>query len=531
MTDLVGARIQRWAEQAGDQFAVVVEERSGSYRGFTYGDFAAKTRHLAYGFADRGITGGARVGLLVPPGRGLFEVAFGLMRAGATPVLIDSGIGRRRFGQCLSEADVVAVVGVPEALAARRMLSWAPGAETFVAGHSRLPGMQSTDDLAGFGKSLATSPVMKSDVAAIVFTSGSTGPPKGVEYTAANLDAQAEILADEYGMAPGTVILATFAPFALLGPLLGMTTFLPKMDFANPGSVDPERILRVANDSQASMMFGSPALLDTVGRHGERTGMRLQYLTTILSAGAPVRPDIRERILEMTDLDAQVFTPYGASEALPVTSIGSTELDALTGIGICVGRPVGGVDVTLVGVTDGPLTSVEEAEAVAPGSVGEIVVSGPAVTRGYHRNPAADRLAKLTWEGRPAHRMGDLGRFDEDGRIWFYGRKSHRVITAEGDLYTVPLESLFNQHPAVRRSALVGVGNGPHHVPVLCIEVEPDAEPPDSIDVLAYGVGDAGAARVRTVLVHPGFPVDIRHNSKIDRPALAEWADHRLAFR
>ncbi len=531
MTDLIAARIERWGTTAGDQLAVVAEERSGGYRGFTYADFASKTRNLAYGFADLGLTNGARVGLLVPPGRGLFEAAFGLMRAGATPVLIDSGIGRKRFGQCLAEADVSAVVGVPEALAARRLLSWAPGAEAIVVGRNRLPGVRSSDEIAEWGRSLVANPVIEAEVAVIVFTSGSTGPPKGVEYTGANLDAQAGMLADEYGMEPGVVNLATFAPFALLGPLLGMTTFLPRMDFANPGAVDPERILRVANDSQASMMFGSPALLDTVGRHGERTGMRLQYVKTILSAGAPVLSEIRDRILAMTDLDAEVFTPYGASEALPVTSIGSAELDQLSEVGICVGAPVTGMDVTLIEVTDEPVESVEAAGEVAQGGVGEIVVRGAAVTRGYHRRPEADRIAKLTWNGRPAHRMGDLGRFDGDGRLWFYGRKSHRVATEDGDLYTVPIESLFNRHPAVRRSALVGVGNGPFRVPVLCIEVEPGADAPDTIDVLAYGVGDPNASRVRTVLVHPSFPVDIRHNSKIDRPALAEWADHRLAFR
>lgn len=512
-----------------DRLAVVSQSRQWMYRGFTFGDFAAKTRDLAAGLAQRGLTAGARVGLLVPPGRGLFEAGFGLMRAGAVPVLIDAGIGRRRFGQCLDETEVDAVVGTPEALVACKAFGWARGATMIVAGIAPAPGVASLDEIARQGRSLMRSPVRFADLCAIVFTSGSTGPPKGVEYTQENLDAQVDMIERAYGIEPAMVNVATFAPFALLGPLLGMTTYLPKMDFANPGSVDPERVIRAANDANAAMLFGSPALLDTVSRFGQMTGARLRTITTVLSAGAPVPSAVMDRMLAMLPVGAEVHTPYGASEALPVTTISSRELSELAGQGVCVGRPVDGVDVTVIPIVEGPLGSVEEVGELAAGEVGEIVVRGRGVTRGYHGRPADDLRAKLTWAGQRAHRMGDLGTFDERGRLWYYGRKSHRIPTSEGEIYPVPVESIFNRHPAVRRSALVGVGRGHSLAPVLVVELEPGEPRPDPLDILAVGLADPVATKVRKVLFHPNLPTDIRHNSKIDRPVLADWAAEQLA--
>ena len=210
-----------------------------------------------------------------------------------------------------------------------------------------------------------------------------------------------------------------------------------------------------------------------------------------------------------------------------MTTIGSDELLALPDDGICVGRPVAGVDVALMRRSAGPVDALTDARRVRLGEVGEVVVRGTVVSEAYADRPEATAAAKLDWGGRTGHRMGDLAWADADGRLWFAGRVAHVVASADGPLYSVPCEEGFNRHPAVRRTALVGAGGSP----VLCVETATDVEVPADLDaqLLALGAADARTRAVVTLLRHPGLPVDPRHNAKIDREALAAWAERRVA--
>lgn len=525
-------RLARLAHDAPDRLAVVAAGRKrGTYRGFSYRDLVERTAALSAGFRRLGMSDGRRVALLVPPGRGLFEAGYGLMRAGACPVLVDPGIGLGAVGACLEQSAVSAVVATPEALAARRVMGWVPTADRVSTSRwsRRVP------HLDALAVPVADEGWAAANPAGIAFTSGSTGPAKGVVLTHEMLAAQVDMIEALYEIQPGTMNLATFAPFALFGPMLGMTTLLPHMDFTRPGRVDPTRLIEMASAFGADMMFGSPAVLDRLGRYGAVSGERLPTIRTVLSAGAPVRRDVRDRMARMLDPDAIIATPYGATEALPVASITHRELEGLDATGICVGRPVDGIDVTLIPVTDSTVSSVEEIGSVPMGEIGEIVVRGPNVTPGYDARPDADAAATITWDGRRAHRMGDLGSFDESGRLWFAGRLSHRLVCSDRILATVPLEAVFDEHPAVARSALVGVDEGDGVRPLVCVELEPGTrwttDLRDDLLLAARSHRDAartGADRVVDVLVHDGFPTDVRHNSKIDRPALGRWASARL---
>jgi acyl-CoA synthetase (AMP-forming)/AMP-acid ligase II len=375
------------------------------------------------------------------------------------------------------------------------------------------------------------------EVAAILFTSGSTGVPKGVVYRHRHFVAQIDLLGSAFGIEPGGVDLPTFPPFALFDPALGLTSVIPDMDPTRPAKADPKKLIAAIHEFGVGQMFGSPALLDTLSRYGEQHGIALPTLKRVTSAGAPVPFAVVKRMQAMLPADAQIWTPYGATECLPVAVIEGRELAETraateAGAGTCVGRPVAANTVRIIAITDAGLTEWSEARELAQGEIGEITVAGPSATDAYFQREAATRLAKIRehlsdGSERIVHRMGDLGWFDQGGRLWFCGRKSQRVETSVGPLYTEQVEPVFNTHADVRRTALVGVGAPGAQTPVLCVELKPGVRrEPSAIEAeLLNMCGHHPHTRsIQRVLFHPGFPVDIRHNAKIGREALARWA-------
>jgi acyl-CoA synthetase (AMP-forming)/AMP-acid ligase II len=315
-----------------------------------------------------------------------------------------------------------------------------------------------------------------------------------------------------------------------------MTEVLPDMDPTRPAEVNPLRILEAFHDFHITNMFGSPALINRLAGYGEPRGVRLPYLRRVISAGAPVPAKVLERFSAMLPSEAQIFTPYGATECLPVSSIGSVEILGETrllteqGKGVCVGRPVPGLTVKIIRITDGPILSWNDSIELKPGDIGEIAVKGVNATAMYHERPEATQMAKIQdrQNGGFYHRMGDVGYIDESGRIWFCGRKSHRVITSQGPMFTIPCEAVFNAHPSVYRTALIGVKKEGVMEPVICVELDPSAQrqPKSEIQsqLLAIAAKHSHTQSIKTFLFHPRFPVDIRHNAKIFREKLALWA-------
>ncbi len=508
----------------------------------TYGELEAQSGWCASGLNGLGVSSGSRVVLMVTPGPEMMIVAFALIKLGAVPVLVDPGIGRDHLRSCIDEAEPEAFIGVPKAVWAARMLGWGRGSiRVWVCtSRRRPPGSSSLRRVIRDGRSrdrFQPVPLGGDDTAAIVFTSGSTGPPKGVVYTHGMFSAQAELLRRAFDIRAGEVDLATFPLFALFDPALRMTTVFPEMDFTRPGSVDPRRIVGLIDELRVTHMFGSPALLDRVGRYAAAQNLCFPSLCRVLSAGAPVSPLIADRFSRSLTSEAAFFTPYGATEALPVASISLAERNRLGGTdqgkGVCIGRPLPGVSAAVIEISDEPVPGWSDSLRLPPNVIGELVVWGPNVSTRYFRRPEADRLAKITSStGEVRHRMGDLGYFDEQGRIWFCGRKIHRVVTNRGTLFTVCCEGIFNQHPAVFRSALVGIGPPPRQSAAVCIELESDAKDVDP-GKLREELRQLALLREMTrdidfFPIHPGFPVDVRHNAKIAREKLAIWAQEQI---
>jgi len=490
---------------------------------------------LSVGLSRAGIKPGLRVALMVPPSLEFVALTFALFRAGAVIVLIDPGIGPENMRACLEEARPEAFIGVPKAQAARLLLGWARKSLkiSITVGKKWFWGGFNLDEVRLLGAG-AAAPDYTPKTAAILFTSGSTGVPKGAVYTHAMFAAQAAMLKEYFKIEPGFYSVPTFPLFALFDVALGLTIVIPEMDFSRPAAVDPAMLSGLINKYAAVQLFGSPALVDTLGRYGEKHGETLPSLKRVISCGAPVSATVIGRIKRMLVPGTQIFTPYGATEALPVSCISDAELAVLEpGLpGVCVGRTWQGMQTFIIKISDAPIPAWSEDLLAGEGETGEIVVKGPVVSTEYFGRKESTALAKISGpDGETYHRMGDTGWKDADGRLWFCGRKSHRVRTAAGTLFTIPCEAVFNAHPGVRRTALVGAGPAGGQTPVLCVELEKGAGRSDSMtsELLALGAVLEHTKIIKTIFYHPGFPVDIRHNTKISREKLAAWAEEKLA--
>jgi acyl-coenzyme A synthetase/AMP-(fatty) acid ligase len=374
------------------------------------------------------------------------------------------------------------------------------------------------------------------DLAAVLFTSGSTGAPKGVCYTHGMFDAQVRLVRETYGIAPGEIDLPLLPIFALFNPALGMTTVVPELDPRRPAAADPALLVQAIRQENVTNSFGSPTLWRNLADHCRARDLTLPSMRRVLCAGAPVPPSLWADLGPVLP-NGSIHSPYGATEALPVSSIGAAEARAegpatLRGEGTCVGRPIIGNEVKIIALADRPLAGLVEAVELPPGAIGEIIVAGPSVTREYDALPAATAAAKIRDGSRVWHRLGDAGRLDAAGRLWFCGRIAERVETADGPLHTGQVEPLFNSHPAVRRSALIALPAAAGR-PGAALVIEP-ADPVAlkgtvarrrlARELVLFAQGHPFAARIRVFYFHPKFPVDVRHNAKIHRLALARWA-------
>jgi acyl-CoA synthetase (AMP-forming)/AMP-acid ligase II len=512
-----------------------------TYAHLTFLQLDQESDYLAHGLEAAGITRGIRTVLMVRPSIEFFTLIFAIFKTGAVPVVVDPGMGIRRMLACFKSTRPQAFIGIPLAHVVRTVF---PGffktVKTWVTVGRRLfwggPTLKQIRQPHAGPYSIARTG--RDDMAAVLFTTGSTGPAKGAVYSHGNFDAQLKQIDTHLQMLPDEIDLATFPLFALFYPALGVTSVIPDMDPTRPAQVNPERIIEAIENLGVTNMFASPALLNRVGSYGKKNGIKLPSLKRVISAGAPVSADNIAQFSSMLDDDAEIHTPYGATEAVPIISIKSNEILNETrqlsdkGFGTCIGRPINDIDIRIIKISDEPIDLWSDDLLVSPGEVGEITVRGDLVSRQYFENHAANRLGKIKAGEDIFHRMGDVGWMDQKGRIWFCGRKSHRVITASGTLFTIPCESFFNKHPRVFRSALVGVGAPGRQEPVMCIELHKTDDGQNRADLenelLEIAVANELIQSIKTILFHNSFPVDIRHNSKIFREKLTVWAEKKI---
>ncbi|MBM4000427.1 MAG: AMP-binding protein [Planctomycetes bacterium] len=548
----VGARLAAIATEMPDAIAVVVPRGRDAdgrrrYDRFTFRELDEDSNRIASGLAASGVPRGARLVLMVRPGFDFVSLVFGLLKGAYVAVLIDPGMGRTHLLRCLAESQPDGFVAVPLAHAVR---SWCrrrfPGAKHLVTvgrrwwwGGITLHEVRRRGDPQTFADS-----VDARDAAAVIFTTGSTGPPKGVLYQHSHFNGQVDALRDYYGIRKGEIDLPGFPLFALFNSAMGVTTVIPDMDATRPARVDPRKIIEAARDWQVTQAFGSPAMWNTVGRYCERRGERLESVRRVFSAGAPVPPHVLLRMRDAIHAEGEIHTPYGATEALPVASIASSALlnetapQTRDGRGYCVGNRFPELDWKIIAIRDDSIARLDEAIALPQGEIGELIVRGPVVTREYVTRRESNALHKITDGETVWHRMGDVGYLDPMDRFWFCGRKSHRVRTRSGVLFTIPCEAIANRHPAVYRSALVGIGPPGDQVPAIVAEPWPEHWPSRRrgrrvlVEEIRRELEQHPlTSAIRHVFLMRRLPVDIRHNAKIFREQLAAWASRRFGMR
>ncbi len=493
-----------------------------------------------------GVKPGMRIVLAVRFGTDFIALVFALLKVGAVVVLIDPGMGRKNLVACLEQTKPDGFVAIPKAQLMRFFLRHRFPQARFNVTVGRRFGFLPAPTLQNLERtpsSLFEPPHTDLDwPAAIIFTTGSTGPPKGVLYTHRTFNSQVDQLIEHYKIEPGGKDLSGFPLFGLFNAVMGTTTIIPDMDPTRPADVDPPRLLDAIDQWQVNQAFGSPALWTTVGRYCVEHGRKVPTLTRALSAGAPVPPNVLQSMRAAMPKEGEMFTPYGATEALPVASIESrvvleeTAAKTRAGAGTCVGQRFPGIQWRVIAIEDGPIATLEQTRELTQGEIGELMVSGDVVTTQYVTRTDQNAYHKVKDGERIWHRMGDVGYLDEQDRFWYCGRKSHRVRTRSGPLFTEPCEAIFNTHPHVYRSALVGIGQPGQQQPVIIVEPWPEHRPRISTQLhelltalKALGQANPITASIEHILIHPGrLPTDIRHNSKIFREQLAPWAAKQL---
>jgi acyl-CoA synthetase (AMP-forming)/AMP-acid ligase II len=543
------SNVIEYSERFPDKIALIFPDNSTSsgqveYNEVSYKELNKESNSYAHGLSQLGFKRGMKVLFLIRPGLEFVVLTFSLGKIGAIPVFIDPGMGKKALLKCIGEVEPDAMITVPQVLILKKFFpkyfnSIKYSITTSNSWLSSEPNLKQIST--GNQRDFTPVEVKEDDPFAIVFTTGSTGSPKGVVYHHRTLNAQIRTISKSLFLNENDIVLEAFAPFALRDVAMGATCLLPKMDSTKPSEVDPELIVSAIESYGTTFSFGSPAFWSRIASFCMERNIKLPSLKNVMLAGAPISFKLIQDLKSVLNNDAEVHTPYGATEALPLTSISGTEILENTcpltmqGLGICVGKALHGVTLKILKISDKPIELWNEELVLNVGEIGEIVVKGEMVTQEYFKRPEQTKLSKILEGEHIWHRMGDVGYLDDENRLWYCGRKSHRVINMNQNIFSLPCESIFNNHQDIYRSALVGVGEKGNQRPIIIVEPKKGRMPTNKnnrqkliSELLDIGGQNEVSREIKDILFHPRFPVDYRHNAKIIREKLAKWASRKI---
>ncbi len=525
----------------------IVYHNGKKVEALTYAELLAKVDGYAFALQKAGLKPGEKALIMLKSGPELIATVYALFKMGALPVVLDPGMGMEKMMRCVRHVKPDAFIGIRMAQVMRVLYSKSfTSVRLKFTASEWFPSAPALDKLAApfKGQTFETHPVTPDETAAILFTSGSTGPAKGVVFQHSMFKAQAAALDKMFNFEPGEIDVPGYPMFALFDVALGMTAVIPAgIDPSKPADCNPALVADTITRFEASMCQGSPTIWKKVGDYCKECNIKLPSLKRVVTFGAPVSIDLLTTWQSILSEDADVYTPYGATEALPIALMKGSDVLKETaeltreGAGTCVGHAAPGTKIKIIKITDEPIKELTNDMILANDTVGEVIVHGDVVTQEYYDEPEANALSKIPGkDGRFWHRVGDVGYLDSQNRLWFCGRKSHRVETPKTTIFPVMAEGMANAHPAVLRSAVVGIGERGKQEPILLVEAKPNAIPEEEKkeavlvrQILARFDDHEKFGEIREMLFHPGFPVDPRHNAKIDREELAKWAEKELS--
>ena len=507
----------------------IISAKHGQFKSRSFKQLHKEVTLCSTYFKSKGISKGDSVLLAVKPGYQLILIAFALFHLGAVPVIIDPGMGTKAFLKCVQNTRPIALVGIPLIHILSKLFPRAfrsvkktvsVNQNTFISKINQCK-LEQIENPA---------PSSSDELAAIVFTSGSTGIPKGVCYTHQIFNAQIAHLKTDFGLTKGENDLATLPIFALFNPALGITSVIPEMNPRKPASADPRKLVQAMQKYEINTAFASPIIGGKICSFCESNNISLPLVKRLLLAGAPTNPILIKNLSKFIP-NGQVILPYGATEALPLsaanqTQVGQLEHSISSGKGACLGKPLNGNAIKIMPISMSPFESGKNCpKELKRGEIGEICASGAVVSEKYYRMPGATCDSKFNDGKNYFHRMGDLGYYDENGLLRFMGRKVERVITIDGPLETERCEPLVNSMKNISRSALIGIGNGKVKEPCLVVELKKDNM--ISFETLRTNIlkelnFHLPKFTFRFVVLEKSLPVDSRHNAKIHRLSLAK---------
>ncbi len=514
------------------------------YRRYTYARLSEDAESIVEGLRKMGIHEGTRIVSMTPPTYETCVFALALQRIGAVALMIDPTVGYFNVAERLNRIKPEAFIGTPLAHLGRSVFGWGarfPKKSIVINGF--FPGAKTLASLKGQVPKVLSQPnVTPDDPAVILYTTGSTGPAKPTLYLQRNYSELYRVVHKSWRFTPNQeppVDMAIFPAFFLIALTAGGTMVVPPINFPEPpGKTKPQSLLEVINDCKVQTCFASPVILENMARYAVEHKIKTPSLKRIIGGGAPIYKRVNKALLEMMGDQGEVFSNYGATEAMPSTEMSGKEALEETfpltdqGHGVCVGRPFEGVELRIVALQDGAVDSIDKTTEMPKGKIGEILVRGKHISLSYFMEPESTRKNKIPDPSGQWHRLGDAGYIDEKERLWVCGRVSQRVKAKEGPLFSLLAEPIFDTHPLVHKSGLAGVPKGNTEVPVICVELVPNINKNqhDKIrkELLELAGRYESTNRIKHILFIDKLPVDPRHNSKIERPKLVQWASDKI---
>jgi amino acid adenylation domain-containing protein len=491
----IGEDLRAAAGRDSDRAAVIGTERT-----LSYGELDQLADGVAAGLAERGVGRGDRVAIVLPNGIEAAIAIYGVLRAGAAFSPLNPTIKREKLGHVLGDSEAAAV------------LCDADHAETVnaaVATTGEIPVITDVEALADGGGEPPSRPVSV-DLAAVIYTSGSTGDPKGVTLTHANMTFAADSIIEYLEMQPSDVVLCVlplsfdYGLYQLLMCMRLGATLVIEPNFAFPG-----RVVQLLESENVTGLPGVPTVFQVLLSLRGLADRELPSLRFLTNTGAAL-PEPTVAAIRRTFPNARLYSMYGLTECKRATYLPPDQLEARPR---SVGIPIPGTEAWI---------EDEDGKVLGPGDVGELMIRGSHVMQGYWNDPegTAEKLRPGRWPWERVLASGDLFRSDEEGYLYFVGRRDDLIKSGGEKVVPKEVEDVLHAAPGVQEVAVVGV---PDRLLGQAVNAHVSAHADAALEEVALRAYCADHLEdhmvPRRIVIHDELPRT--SNGKIDRRALA----------